>query len=102
MKNDSKIKAKLFLGFLLKPDLKDQLEKNGEWRNQKLDSQNLKMIELFEKKQTYLGRFIDQETVSLRTLQQTEKELQQILLKFLPECSLNELHFEIFSKIFVL
>ncbi len=97
---NAKFQVKLFAGFPLKPDLKEQLNKNAAWRHSRVAITEDDLMEVQEKNHHFIGIYLKEEAVSFKSLQQTEKKLKQMLQNYLTDMPAHDLQLEIFSKLF--
>lgn len=95
-----KYQAKLFAGFLLKPDLREKLNKSPLWKNSRIAITDNDLIEVQEKNHHYVGIYIKEDAVSFKSLQQTEKKLKEMLQNYLKDTPTHDLQLEILSKLF--
>lgn len=98
----SKIESKLFVGFFLNPKMNEALKKSASWKNMQVAKNDEDIIQITEANKYYIGIYLKEKTTTFKTLQQTEKELKKMLIKIVPDITTDELHLQIFSKLFVL
>lgn len=96
----SKIDIRLFVGFYLPKDLLYELHNNLDWKLSRVALKDEDLIEVHEEKQAYIGIYLKENIVTYDSLKQTEEQLKMMLKHYLPNS--NDLHLEIFSKLFVL
>ena len=96
------MQLKLFAGFALEYATKMKLYKSPVWNISRVALTSDDLVEVHEKNVYYIGRYINEEKTTLKSLQQLEDELKKMLQNYLPDAPTHDLRIEIFSKLFVL
>jgi len=93
------IQAKIFLGYLLKSDLKLHLAQSSEWQRAQSLNENI-LLEVNHEEKDYLGVWLDS-PISYELIKKTEDKVRSQLQLYCPKFKLDTLPQYFFSQIFV-
>lgn len=102
-KISNRLTAKLFVGFQITLELGNQLEKSTAWKLQKIDSHNdlQALIETLHESHRYVGRFITEDHLTLKTFQIIEQTILDELREYIKVPLTTPLRCCVFSQLFV-
>ena len=87
-----RISVKLFAGFALTSELRMHLKQVAIRPD---------LIEAHHEKQNYIGRYVEPQQPTIKTLRLLEQELKQILLTACPKFPSDKLQLITFSQVFI-
>lgn len=91
---------RLFIGFLITPELKMELSRNARWKEAEITLQkNLEKVRFDEKE--YIGRYLDSLILPLKDLPAIEKTFYADFTSLFPEFKQDRLSLRLFSQPFI-
>lgn len=100
---DNRVTAKLFIGVQVSPELRNALEKSSAWKLYKIEqNQNPSaIVEIFHQSKRYIGRFTDEDPLSLATFRVIEQSVISDLQPFIEAPLLTSLRCCVLSQLFI-
>jgi len=89
---------KLFVGYLLTPDIHIQLNKSKEWKQAQIDPGASPISTIRYQEKQYIGVLTDEQSLPFATVKEIGKEVQQALETFCPTLLIDKLKLYTFSQ----
>lgn len=98
---NEKVQARIFIGYLITPEFRQQLDKSPSWRQAMIAWQSEKngICEIDHEGKHYLGVFVSQ--ITMNELKGIVKQLEEKVLSHCSEISPKLLQSRIFSQMFI-
>lgn len=99
----SGISVKLFVGCMITPDLRLQLNQNTDWQRMIAfpDSNTDKVQELHYQDKDYFGKFLKEAQPTLAEIRSAEKVIRSAIENYCPSTDASSIKLQLFSQIFL-
>lgn len=95
-------KFRLFIGCLITPELRLQLNQSVSWKQAKIGlPQQDDLVENHYNQKDYIGVFTNGDSISFSELQQTGNRVKESLKSYCPHFSSEKIRILVFSQIFI-
>jgi hypothetical protein len=95
------MKTRLFLGFLISGHIKTALFDSSTWKQAKAMSLADGLVEVRHGGQDYIGRYVEDDKLSLGDVKKLENQIMQMLVSYAPQLSVTEGSCIVFAQLFV-
>jgi hypothetical protein len=95
--------SRIFIGYYLHPELKVHLSQSLNWSQSKIvrgDNLN-ELLETHYHEKEYIGRFLNQDVLTINELKTIEQQIQLRLAEHCPSFPLEKLKVCVFSQVFI-
>lgn len=96
---EKKVAVKLFIGYEAKAKMRQELGSSQAWKLASLSPDVLKQVRYQD--QDYIGRFLNEETTTLKELKEAARSVRKALQPCCPNCNLDHLTQVVFAQIFL-
>ncbi len=101
---NNRVTLKIFVGFLLSPDIELRLNQNLQWKQWRIDSSENQrpLSETYFQEKKYIGYFLDNPAAPFIEIKAAEREITEWFSGFLQDPGSEALKFYVFSQIFII
>lgn len=95
--------SKIFIGYPVQTDLKNQLNQSADWNKSKIfrKENSDELLEVRYQDKNYIGRFLIQEMLTLTDLEVIARDIENRLKNHCPGYPLEKLAIRVFSQVFI-
>lgn len=102
MQVEDKIQFKLFVGCVITPELRMQLNQSPLWKQVKIaPSIHAGLNETHYRQKNYIGLFLTQDKINLSELKQIETQITHALKSYCPQFASEKIRILVFSQVFI-